>query len=178
MALIYCPECKKEISDKASVCPNCGFPISDYLNDSNKAEDNANKQIICQFCGQPNDIGSLYCGYCGELIDTAEIERRIEIENLKMQSENIRWQKEQYSVQQQQLKEQQQIRKQQEKEYKHMAKCPRCGSTSLSSSKKGFGIGKAVVGTALIGPLGLMAGNLGAKKVRVTCMKCGKQFWA
>ena len=28
MALIRCPECGKEISDKASSCPNCGCPIS------------------------------------------------------------------------------------------------------------------------------------------------------
>lgn len=27
MALIKCPECEKEISDKASACPNCGYPI-------------------------------------------------------------------------------------------------------------------------------------------------------
>lgn len=27
MALIKCPECDKEISDKASVCPSCGCPI-------------------------------------------------------------------------------------------------------------------------------------------------------
>jgi hypothetical protein len=25
MALINCPECKKEISDKAASCPHCGF---------------------------------------------------------------------------------------------------------------------------------------------------------
>lgn len=28
MALIKCSECGKEVSDKASACPNCGFPIS------------------------------------------------------------------------------------------------------------------------------------------------------
>ena len=28
MALIKCPECGKQISDKANVCPNCGYPIS------------------------------------------------------------------------------------------------------------------------------------------------------
>ena len=28
MALIKCPECGKEISDKASACPNCGYPIN------------------------------------------------------------------------------------------------------------------------------------------------------
>lgn len=27
MALIKCPECGREISDKASSCPHCGYPI-------------------------------------------------------------------------------------------------------------------------------------------------------
>lgn len=27
MALINCPECKKEVSDQSNSCPNCGFPI-------------------------------------------------------------------------------------------------------------------------------------------------------
>jgi len=27
MALINCPECKKEVSDKVDNCPNCGFPF-------------------------------------------------------------------------------------------------------------------------------------------------------
>ena len=27
MALIKCPECGKEISDRAAACPNCGYPI-------------------------------------------------------------------------------------------------------------------------------------------------------
>ena len=29
MALIKCPECGKEISDKATACPNCGCPIAE-----------------------------------------------------------------------------------------------------------------------------------------------------
>lgn len=58
----------------------------------------------------------------------------------------------------------------------NVPKCPRCGSTSISANKKGFGIGKAVVGAAIAGPLGLMAGNIGAKKVRVTCLNCGHQW--
>jgi hypothetical protein len=28
MALINCPECNREISDQASSCPNCAFPIN------------------------------------------------------------------------------------------------------------------------------------------------------
>ena len=74
------------------------------------------------------------------------------------------------------LKTQQEQLQLQQQQYASMAKCPRCGSTSLSGNKKGFGIGKAVVGAALIGPLGLVAGNIGAHKVQVTCLNCGKKF--
>ncbi len=34
MALIKCPECGKEISDKAKMCIGCGFPLEDYLAES------------------------------------------------------------------------------------------------------------------------------------------------
>lgn len=39
MALIKCPECGKEISDQATSCPNCGYPIQ-----SLKTEDQTNGQ--------------------------------------------------------------------------------------------------------------------------------------
>lgn len=32
MALIKCPECGKEISDKATTCPNCGCPVKESSN--------------------------------------------------------------------------------------------------------------------------------------------------
>ena len=28
MALITCPECGKQVSDKANSCPNCGYPLT------------------------------------------------------------------------------------------------------------------------------------------------------
>lgn len=65
-----------------------------------------------------------------------------------------------------------------ENKAKGVACCPKCGSTSLTANKKGFGVGKAVVGAALTGGIGLVAGNIGAKKVRITCLNCGHQFWA
>ena len=34
MALIRCPECNKEISDKADACPHCGFPITSPKNNA------------------------------------------------------------------------------------------------------------------------------------------------
>ncbi len=41
MALIKCPECGKEISDKASACPNCGCPV-DYRGHEEVFDDNDN----------------------------------------------------------------------------------------------------------------------------------------
>ncbi|MCC0634236.1 zinc ribbon domain-containing protein [Clostridioides sp. ZZV15-6388] len=63
-------------------------------------------------------------------------------------------------------------------EKEKIARCPKCGSTSLTAHKKGFGIGKAITGATIAGGIGFVAGNIGAKKVRVTCLNCGKQFWA
>jgi uncharacterized membrane protein YvbJ len=31
MALMKCPECGKEVSDKAANCPNCGYKITDNI---------------------------------------------------------------------------------------------------------------------------------------------------
>lgn len=68
-------------------------------------------------------------------------------------------------------------RKQEIKDQKKQARCPKCGSTSLSANKKGFGVGKAVLGAGLtMNPLGLIAGNINAKKVWVTCLNCGKRW--
>lgn len=38
MALITCPECGKEISDKAEFCPNCGIPSKYFFGDDLKAQ--------------------------------------------------------------------------------------------------------------------------------------------
>lgn len=39
MALIKCPECGREISDKAAICPGCGYPFSEH-------PDNKNEELI------------------------------------------------------------------------------------------------------------------------------------
>lgn len=59
-----------------------------------------------------------------------------------------------------------------------IAYCPRCSSISVQPLKKGFGLGKAVIGGVLLGPVGLLAGNIGKNKVEMYCMKCGNKFKA
>lgn len=36
MALINCPECNREVSDKAEICPNCGFAVAKHIERQNK----------------------------------------------------------------------------------------------------------------------------------------------
>jgi len=55
--------------------------------------------------------------------------------------------------------------------------CPLCKSTAVQALKKGFGAGKAVGGALVAGPVGLLAGFIGSKKVQIVCLKCG-HIWA
>jgi predicted RNA-binding Zn-ribbon protein involved in translation (DUF1610 family) len=47
-SLITCPDCGKEISQRAAACPNCGAPIS-----ANTASDNVTSgAMVCHTCKQ------------------------------------------------------------------------------------------------------------------------------
>ncbi len=58
-------------------------------------------------------------------------------------------------------------------------KCPMCNESGawkqVDTTKKGFSVGKAVVGGFFLGPIGLLGGALGKKKVWYCCGKCGFQ---
>lgn len=55
-------------------------------------------------------------------------------------------------------------------------RCPKCGSTYITANKKGFGLGKALVGGLLVGGVGLLAGFIGSGKIKCTCLKCGNTW--
>lgn len=76
MALINCPECGKEISDKAASCPNCGLPIEKMpreLTENEKPE-----MFDCFECGRPLPTSIDRCIYCGKVYN---IDNIIEKEN-------------------------------------------------------------------------------------------------
>ena len=58
MALINCPECGKEISDKAKICPHCGID----LNDAKLINDDI---VICSECGNSFLRTLESCPKCG-----------------------------------------------------------------------------------------------------------------
>ena len=46
MALMNCPECNKEISTEAVVCPNCGYVISKIETQTNEPKPNKKNSVI------------------------------------------------------------------------------------------------------------------------------------
>ena len=83
MALIKCPECKKEISSKAKSCPNCGYPI----NEKENKKDSRIKFVAakCPNCGSNievnQDDNKSKCEYCHStiLVDDAIEKLKIEL---------------------------------------------------------------------------------------------------
>lgn len=147
--------------------------------------------IFCTQCGKENRADSAFCGYCGNpftsfVADRSEMGELTKTDmdlayykaNLQMQEQALQMQQQELEEARKQTEQQRQQLRLQRKQYDEMMKCPRCGSTSLSGNKKGYGVGKGVVGAAIFGPLGLVAGNIGSGKVMVTCMKCGYKFRA
>lgn len=56
--------------------------------------------------------------------------------------------------------------------------CPKCGSSNIYASKKGFSATQALAGKIITGSsLGaLVSGSIGKDKIKLTCLKCGHTF--
>lgn len=71
MALIKCPECGKQVSDKSDKCIHCGFPL--YLDTNGKIE-----KVKCPYCGTENPEHKKECVNCGAKLQTYTPEPRDE----------------------------------------------------------------------------------------------------
>lgn len=60
-------------------------------------------------------------------------------------------------------------------------RCPKCYSPQvqvIDNGRRGFSVGKAAVGGALLGPVGLVGGALGKQgKMRLHCVHCGHMWY-
>ena len=93
MALIKCPECHQQVSDKASSCPKCGYPINEVVNKSSR---DGIKLVAakCPSCGAninvDSNLNNTKCEYCKTniIVDEAiqkykiEISGEVEVKNL------------------------------------------------------------------------------------------------
>lgn len=162
--------------------------------------------IKCPQCGRINKSNSKFCGYCGQAFNTIQVSKPKnyiskqtaepkhsaalqddDISHAKVQMEMKRVELEMKRAELAMKREEMEIRRQSLREsmlqtegmrghLQSLARCPNCGSTSISVNKKGYSFMKGAVGAALFGPWGLLAGGLGANKIMLTCMKCGHQF--
>ena len=68
--------------------------------------------------------------------------------------------------------------KEREARMKTEIRCPKCGSNQFAAGSKGFGLGKAVAGGLLLGPVGLLSGFIGKGDVILSCLRCGNRWKA
>lgn len=157
MALITCIECGKMVSDKATICPNCGCPVIEILKERDAilllstSEDKRDKikifaQLITNYA-ETRKIkeSSLINNRVFKDSKRDEIVKALNSGNFTTKSDS-------------------------------KISCPRCGSSQITTKNKGFGLGKAIVGGLLLGPVGLLGGAIGSNKTLVVCLKCGKEW--
>lgn len=84
MAITKCPECGKEVSDKAQSCPNCGYPISQNTTDQQEIKP-ANSPYMITVKGQNINMDAIWhrkkskAGMAGELRKIAKIDTKYSI---------------------------------------------------------------------------------------------------
>ena len=182
MALITCPECGKEVSDKAKMCPNCGYPINDPT-----VPDVENDILV--FKGQRYDLTEvLECiektydenGYCVDPKTPAYFALKRIIPTIGCDTNELlgyltRYRKvpdfnfiptgdpDKYRlVKPKDYDPNFNIHKAFEEEQKKLIpKCPKCGSTSITTGSRGYS---------------LFTGFLGSGKTVNRCGNCGYKW--
>lgn len=182
MALITCPECGKEVSDKAKMCPNCGYPINDPT-----VPDVKNN--ICAFKGQRYDLTEVLeyiektydeNGYCVDPKTPAYFALKRIIPTIGCDTNELlgylaRYRKvpdfnfiptgdpDKYRlIKPKDYDPNFNIHKAFEEEQKKLIpKCPKCGSTSITTGSRGYS---------------LFTGFLGSGKTVNRCGNCGYKW--
>ena len=181
MALIICPECGKQISDKAETCIGCGYPIKMYVHRSQidieeimniyeDSTDGAIRYIMRTYGLNKDDSTEMVMTFYNKVMTekdsplyekiqkkqrkVAKQEKKSDlIDDLKAFSDRVR---------------------EKEAESK-IARCPKCHSTSISYQGK-ISYGRAAVGGFLAGGTGAVLGGLTGKKGYAVCLNCGKRW--
>ena len=176
MALITCPECGKQVSDKAEFCVGCGYPI-EKMNAENEKKHN----IVVS-------LDDLFESARGQ--KTLMIKKFVEITGCDFETAseciNTYWNDKinEHSMYQATQKALENTDKSGKGGILTKIKCPRCWSVEYQviDTKKKFSFGKALVGGSVggvFGPVGAVVGAAtGIKgkngKTKFVCKHCGK----
>lgn len=178
MALITCPECGREISDKAVSCPGCGFPVQDNPVDERSDLDRLVDEIWMRNPVQRvNAIKELQKATGMGLKEAKEVmdDKYNSLEGKEAKA-NVRFAH----------KEKQRQNKENMKNAistlasvtsgSKISHCPKCRSTQITYGGSRISLGRAVVGGAVAGPAGATLGGLTGKKGYAVCLNCGKRW--
>lgn len=161
---MFCINCSHQLNGNERFCPACCAPVetAEKINTDKTKQDRIREVLVACKGDKLTAIKQVHASTGWSLSDSmAAVDAALRVTP-----------PEAFAAQAQAIVDQ----RIQENAEKAIACCPKCGSTSLTASKKGFGVGKEVVGSALMGDIGLVAGNIGAKKVWVTCLNCGHRW--
>ena len=180
MALYRCPECRNEVSDKASKCPNCGCPIDPAtLREAAKADEEVRDGLAAKWRWQQIVAGILVA--LGLMLAIGALDRkdnaatpedeklaaRIILAGVVIAIVGVGW-----------ILAVQEAKAKFEQRRAPIGGCPKCGATTVTGLKEGYGAGEGCCGFALCGPLGLLCGFHGSKEVNVHCLSCGHKWRA
>ena len=123
MSLIKCPECQKEISDKAQQCVHCGYPI------------NSQKVIMENINGINYDVSFLLDKNSSQVVKIKQIIELTSCDALKAKEVVLKYHP--TIPNNTQLKE---------KKFNQIT-CPKCNSTNIQTTNRGFSLLTGFVGS-------------------------------
>ena len=160
MALIKCPECCREISDRAKACIHCGFPLNEYVSYQEKTGN------ICIINGVKYDLSDLK-----DYVLSKQRRQEVSIYNksqelikmipgfsilaagkLMLEIEQTGRVPPSFNAEQYAIKF---------KEDDGLIHCPRCDSTNVVTGQRGYS---------------MMWGFIGSNRTMNRCAKCGHKW--
>ena len=175
MALIKCPECCGQVSDKAPACIHCGYPLQ------NRKTEEKSKKNICIYKNESYDLTKLveylkdhtFPGYDNQKLNYDILSKaRTILEEIMPNITGITGDELIYYIKvNRRVPAPEFIPTRNIEQYIHnptlvsasqnVVRCPRCGSTSVTTEEKGYGL----------------FGWIGASQKKNLCQKCGHKWW-
>lgn len=186
MSEVICPECGKTISSFAKQCPTCGFPMASFLEEHGLND--FDKTWVCPKCGKLYQFATSkrpICEYCNTIVkqcgesNKESIKNGVELEkneyekyeiSLAKKYGNNMFSEDAYNHRMDELRKwreeydrKEQIRQstQTTKPTSSQVTCPKCGSTSIATTNRGYSF---------------FTGFLGSGKPVNVCQKCGYKW--